>query len=94
MQYIEHIFQHVIRVMLIVVIGALAKKWLFWFCRRVGWSFGLLAIQLQYGLYGFSHLSKWFVFVLVHKFWSVCSLVNGLPTIGYTVLRLGVVADF
>jgi hypothetical protein len=34
-QYIEHIFQHVIRVMFIVAIGALAKKWLFWFCEAL-----------------------------------------------------------
>jgi hypothetical protein len=53
-----------------------------------------MAVRLLYGLYVFGHLSKWFVFVLLFKFWSVCSLVNGLPTIGYTVLRLGVVADF
>jgi hypothetical protein len=34
---------------------------------RVGLSVGLLAAQLQYGLY-VGHLSKWFVFVLVFKF--------------------------
>ena len=30
---------------------------------RVGLSVGLLAVELQYGLYIFGHLSKWFVFV-------------------------------
>ena len=30
---------------------------------RVGLSVGLLAVPLQYGLYVFGHLSKWFVFV-------------------------------
>jgi len=29
---------------------------------------GLLAVPLQYGLYVFGHLSKWFVFVLMFKF--------------------------
>lgn len=94
------------------------KKWLFWFCRRVGlcvgqsqmchlygWlklflkkcgggknkkhrvclSVGLLAVQLQYCLYVFGHLSKWFVFFLMFKFWSVSRLVYGRPTIGYNV---------
>jgi hypothetical protein len=51
---------------------------------RVGLSVGLLDVQLQYGLY-VGHLSKWFVFVLMFKFWSVCRLVNGRPTIGYNV---------
>ena len=55
---------------------------------RVGLSVGLLAVQLQYGLYVFGHLSKWFVFVLMFKFWSVCRLVNGRPTIGYNALGL------
>jgi hypothetical protein len=41
---------------------------------RVGLSVGLLAVPLQYGLYVFGHLSKWFVFVLMFKFWSVCRL--------------------
>jgi hypothetical protein len=41
-QYIEHVFQHVIRVKFIVVIGALAKRWLFWLCRRVGFCVGFL----------------------------------------------------
>jgi hypothetical protein len=54
---------------------------------RVGLSVGLLDVQLQYGLY-VGHLSKWFVFVLMFKFWSVCRLVNGRPTIGYNVWRL------
>jgi hypothetical protein len=50
---------------------------------RVGLSVGLLAVPFEYGLYVFGHLSKWFVFVLVFTFWSVCRLVNGRPTIGY-----------
>jgi hypothetical protein len=33
-------------------------------------SVGLLVVCLQYGLY-VVHLSKWFVFVLLFKFWSV-----------------------
>jgi hypothetical protein len=53
---------------------------------RVGLSVGLLAVELQFGLYVFGHLSKSFVFVLMFKFWSVCRLVNGRPTIGYNVL--------
>ena len=59
-----------------------------------GLSVGLLAVPFQYGLYVFGHLSKWFVFVLMFKFWSVYRLWNGRPTIGYNGLRLGVVADF
>ena len=59
----------------------------------VGLSVGLLAVPFEYGRY-FGHLSKWFVFVLMFKFWSVSRLVNGRPTIGYNVLGLGVVADF
>jgi hypothetical protein len=54
---------------------------------RVGLSVGLLAFLLEYGLY-FCHLSKWFVFVLMFKFWSFCRLVNGRPTIGYNVQGL------
>ena len=54
---------------------------------RVGLSVGLLAVQLQYGLYVFGHLSKWFVFGFMFKFWSVCRLVNGRPTIGYNVFQ-------
>jgi hypothetical protein len=50
---------------------------------RVGLSDGVLAVPLQYVLYVFGHLSKWFVFVLMIKFWSVFRLVNGRPTIGY-----------
>ena len=49
-------------------------------------SVGLLAAQLQYCLYVFGHLSKWFVFVLMFKFWSVYRLWNGRPTIGYNLL--------
>jgi hypothetical protein len=56
---------------------------------RVGLSVGLLAVLLQYGLYVFGHLSKWFVFVLMFKIWSVCRLVNGRPTIDYNVPALG-----
>ena len=52
-------------------------------------SVGLLVVRFQYGLYVFGHLSKWFVLVLIFKFWSVGRLVNGRPTIGYNVLRLG-----
>jgi hypothetical protein len=33
----------------------------------VGQHVGLYAVQLQYGLYVFGHLSKWFVFVLMFK---------------------------
>jgi len=50
-------------------------------------SVGLLAVQLQYGLY-VGHLSKWFVFVLLFKFCSVVCRWNGRPTIGYNVLGL------
>ena len=57
-------------------------------------SVGLLVVPFQYGLYVFVYLSKWFVFVLMFKFWSVCRCCTGRPTIGYNVLRLGVVADF
>jgi hypothetical protein len=49
---------------------------------------GLDAVLLQYGLYVFGHLSKWFVFVLMFKIWSVCRVVNGRPTIGYNGLQL------
>ncbi|MDZ4757105.1 MAG: hypothetical protein SGJ10_03065 [Bacteroidota bacterium] len=35
---------------------------------RFGLSVGLLAVPLQYGLYVFGHLSKWFVVVLLFKF--------------------------
>ena len=49
----------------------------------VGQRVGLDAVQLQSDLYVFGHLSKWFVFVLMFKFWSVSCLWNGRPTIGY-----------
>jgi len=52
---------------------------------RVRLSVGLLAVPLQYGFYVFGHLSKWFVFVLMFKFWSVSCLLSGRPTIGYNV---------
>ena len=48
-------------------------------------SVGLLVACLKYGLY-VGHLSKWFVFVLMFKIWSVSRLVNGRPTIGYNSL--------
>jgi hypothetical protein len=54
----------------------------------VGLSVSLIAVPLQYGSYVFGHLSKWFVFVLMFKFWPVSLLVNGRPTIGYNVLRI------
>ena len=59
-----------------------------------GLSVGLLAVPFQYGLYVFGHLSKWFVFVLMFKFWSVYRLRNGRPTIGYNGPRLCEGADF
>jgi len=59
-----------------------------------GLSVGLLAVPFQYGLYVFGHLSKWFVFVLMFKFWSVYRLWNGRPTIGYNGLQLQEVGDF
>ena len=37
-------------------------------------SVGLFFVRLQYGLY-VVHLSKWFVLVLLFKFWSVCVMV-------------------
>lgn len=54
-----------------------------------GLSVGLLAVPFQYGLYVFGHLSKWFVFVLMFKFWSVYRLWNGRPTIGYNGIGIG-----
>jgi hypothetical protein len=36
---------------------------------RVGLSVGLLAVPFEYVRY-VGHLSKWFVFVLMFKFWS------------------------
>ena len=59
-----------------------------------GLSVGLLAVPFQYGLYVFGHLSKWFVFVLMFKFWSVYRLWNGRPTIGYNGLQLPEGGDF
>jgi hypothetical protein len=61
---------------------------------RVGLSVGLLAVLLQYGLYIFGHLSKWFVFVLMFKFWLFCRLLNCLPTIGYNGWQLPEGRDF
>ena len=52
-----------------------------------GLSVGLLAVPFQYGLYVFGHLSKWFVFVLMFKFWSVYRLWNGRPTIRSTICQ-------
>ena len=60
---------------------------------RVGLSVGLLAVPFEYVRY-VGHLSKWFVFVLMFKIWSVCRLVNGRPTIGYNVLQLPEGGDF
>lgn len=48
-------------------------------------SVGLLLARLKYGLY-VGHLSKWIVFVFMFKFWSVCCLWNGRPTIAYNSL--------
>ncbi len=59
----------------------------------VGQRVGLIAVQLEYVRY-VGHLSKWFVFVLMFKFWSVSRLVNGRPTIGYNVLPLCEGGDF
>jgi len=56
----------------------------------VGQRGGLEAVLLQYGLYVFGHLSKWFVFVLMFKFCSVCRLVSGRPTIGYNLFILAI----
>ena len=50
----------------------------------VGLNVGLHAVPLEYGLY-IGHLSKWFVFGFMFKFWSVGRLWNGRPTIGYNV---------
>ena len=57
---------------------------------RVGLSVGLLAVSLQYGLY-VGHLSKWFVFVLMFKFWSVSCLWNGRPSIGYNLFIVAII---
>ena len=56
-------------------------------------SVGLLVVRLKYGLY-VGHLSKWFVFGFMFKFWSVYCLWNGRPTIGYNVLALGAVREW
>ena len=55
---------------------------------RVGLSVGLLAVPFEYVRY-VGHLSKWFVFVFMFKFWSVGRLWNGRPTIGYNDRRIG-----
>jgi hypothetical protein len=49
----------------------------------VGQRVGIDAVQLQYGLYVFGHQSKWFVVVLMFKFYVVWSLLHSRPTIGY-----------
>jgi len=54
---------------------------------RVGLSVGLTVVELKYGLYNV-HLSSWFVYAIRFKFWSICRLWNGRPTIGYNVLRV------
>src|SRR5690606_28313613 len=46
-------------------------------------SVGLLVVRLLYRFYVSVYLSKWFVFVLLFKFWSACCLVDGRSTIGY-----------
>ena len=60
---------------------------------RVGLNVGLLAVPFEYVRY-VGHLSKWFVFVFMFKFWSVSCLVNGRPTIGYNVLQPCAVAVY
>ena len=56
--------------------------WLKLFLKRCGGKknkkhrVGLLAVPFEYGLYVFVQLSKWFVFVLMFKFWSVSRLWN------------------
>jgi len=55
-------------------------------------SVGLLAVPFEYVRY-VGHLSKWFVFVLMFKFRSVCRLWNGRPTIGYNVESLAKVGQ-
>jgi hypothetical protein len=37
---------------------------------QVGWSVGLLVVELKHGLYVFGHLSKWVVYVLMFKLGS------------------------
>jgi len=68
---------------------AAGKEFQFFFVRwgknkiqSVGQRVGLDAVLLQYGLYIFGHLSIWFVFVLMFKFWSVSRFWNGRPSIG------------
>jgi len=45
---------------------------------QVGLSVGLLAVPLQYGLYVFGLLSKWFAL-----FWSFVGLFNGCTVVPY-----------
>jgi hypothetical protein len=54
----------------------------------VGHRVGLDAVLLKYVRY-IGHLSKWFVFGFMSKFWSVSRFLNGRPTIGYNVLQIG-----
>lgn len=56
-------------------------------------SVGLYVARMKYGLY-VGHLSKWFVFVLMFKFWSVSRLWNGRPTIGYNGSQLYAGRDY
>jgi len=49
-------------------------------------SVGLLVLPFQYGLYVFVHLSKWFVFVLMFKFWSVCRCCTVVIPLAITYL--------
>jgi hypothetical protein len=57
---------------------------------RVGLSVGLLAVPLQYGLYVFGHLSKWFVFVLMFKFWLVSCFGTVVLPLAITVFGFAV----
>ena len=77
-------------------VGRISKYFVRWKKNKkhwVGQRVGLVAVQLEYVRY-VGHLSKWFVFVLMFKFWSVGRLWNGRPTIGYNGLRLKKVGDF
>jgi hypothetical protein len=56
--------------------------------KSVGQRVGLDTVQMPFGLYVFGHLTKWFVFVLMFKFWSVCLLCNCRPSISYKGFRL------
>ncbi len=56
-------------------------------------SVGLLVVRFQYGLY-VVHLSKWFVLVLLFKFWSVSCRLYGRPTIGYNSFICATKFDF